>query len=448
MNTTIVGRRRVSRAGVGVAAVAVLAGALGQMPSAQAATRTFASIDVTAAGQGYGLVSQAGEVYAYGAALFRGNPTGFSGSVVDVSFTENGQGYVAISSAGQVYAYGTAVPRGNPTGFSGSITGVSLTADGQGYVAVSSKGQVYAYGTAVPRGNPTGFSGSIVDISVTADGRGYVAISSTGQVYAYGTAVPRGNPTGFSGSIVDISVTADGQGYAAVSSAGQVYAYGTVAYRGNPTGFMNGIVGISVTADGQGYAVESGYGQVYAYGTVRHWGNGDPGLDSLDQMRSKIVAVANAQLNDSSHNRENPMGTDCNFYSTALGSGTAKSQCANGWRAAAWCADFARWTWKQSGARQDGLTAGAVSFKNYRFAGSWHAGSALTGIRPGDVIGYDLTDSSSSNDHVNVVVSVGGDGTITAVGGNQSNAVTRWTFKRGAASTSGKTISGYASPVA
>jgi hypothetical protein len=377
------------------------------MPSAQAATRAFASIDVTAAGQGYGLVSQAGEVYAYGAAVFRGNPTGFSGSVVDVSFTENGQGYVAISSAGQVYAYGSAVPRGNPTGFSGSIAGVSLTADGQGYAAISSTGQVYAYGTVVPRGNPTGFSGSIVDISVTADGRGYVAVSSTGQVYAYGT----------------------------------------VAYRGNPTGFTNEIVSVSVTADGQGYAVESGYGQVYAYGTVRYWGNGDPGLDSLDQVRAKIVAVASAQVNDGSRNRENPAGSDCNFYSTALGSGTVKSQCANGWLAAAWCADFARWTWKQSGARVDGLDGWANSFSKHPAASSWHPGAALNGVRPGDVIGYSIG-GDRGDDHVNIVVAVAADGTITAIGGNQSNAITRWTFKRGVTSAYGKTISGYASPLA
>ncbi|NEA37687.1 hypothetical protein, partial [Streptomyces sp. SID13031] len=77
--------------------------------------------------------------------------------------------------------------RGNPTGFTGSIVGISVTADGQGYAAISSAGQVYAYGTVQSRGNPTGFTGSIVGISVTADGQGYAAISSAGQVYAYGT---------------------------------------------------------------------------------------------------------------------------------------------------------------------------------------------------------------------------------------------------------------------
>lgn len=243
--------------------------------AARADGRVFTGIGVTRDGQGYALVSEAGEVYAYGSVGYRGNAVGFTGKIADISVTADGSGYALISTAGQVYAFGTVVYRGNPAGFSGQIVDISVTGDGLGYVAISSTGQVYAYGTAVYHGNPTGFSGSMAAISVRPDGQGYVAMSSAGQVYAY-NVVYRGNPAGFSGSMVDISVTNSGQGYLAMSSVGQMYAF-NVVYRGNPTGFTGSMAGVGVTGDGQGYGAVSSSGQVYAYGSVVYRGNGDPG---------------------------------------------------------------------------------------------------------------------------------------------------------------------------
>jgi hypothetical protein len=260
-------------------ALAVVAVVVGLTPvatgTAAAATRNFTDIGVTRNGQGYALISENGEVYAFGTVQYRGNPLGFTGKMVGISVTDDGLGYVAISSAGQVYAFGTAVYRGNPTGFTGQIVDVSVTSDGLGYVAISSAGQVYAFGSVVYRGNPVGFGGTISSISTTPNGQGYAAISTGGQVYAF-NVVYRGNPSGFSGSMKSISVTANGQGYLAMSSAGQMYAF-NVAYRGNPTGYTGSMVGVGVTADGQGYAAASSYGQVYAFGTVVYRGNGDAG---------------------------------------------------------------------------------------------------------------------------------------------------------------------------
>ncbi|SDZ52894.1 CHAP domain-containing protein [Asanoa ishikariensis] len=409
----------------------------GNAGTALAAPNTYRTISVTAAGSGYVLTNTIGGTYAFGSVRYHGNPAGFSGSIVGVSTTADGSGYAAISSAGQVYAYGSVQHRGNPTGFSGSIAGISTTANGSGYVAVSTTGQVYAYGSVQHRGNPTGFSGSIVGVSATADGSGYAAISNTGQVYAYGSVQHRGNPVGFSGSVVGISTTADGSGYAAISSTGQVYAYGSVTYRGNPTGFTGGIAGVSVTANGAGYAAVSGTGQVYAYGTVSYWGNGDPGSTSVSGMRATVVDKARAEAANPAHNREIG-GTDCNFYSTALGVGP---RCANGWIGQAWCADFAKWIWGQSGARTNGLDAGAVSFSRYS---TWRSDTSfpnLAGVQPGDVVGWRFHTGDSRNDHVGVVVAVSGD-TITTVDGNFSNMVKANTFNRTHAE-----ISGYASPL-
>ena len=50
-------------------------------------------------------------------------------------------GYAAVASNGEVHAFGSVIQRGNPAGFTGSIVGISVTADGQGYAAVSTAGR-------------------------------------------------------------------------------------------------------------------------------------------------------------------------------------------------------------------------------------------------------------------------------------------------------------------
>jgi hypothetical protein len=288
-------------------------------------------------------------------------------------------------------------------------------------------------------------------ISVTADGSGYGLISNAGEVYAFGSTVYHGNPSGFSGSIVGLSVTADGKGYAAISSTGQVYAYGTVAYHGNPTGFTGSIAGISVTGNGAGYAAESSSGQVYAYGTVKYWGNGDPGSTSPGPLGSRISSIATTEYGNSGHNAEHG-GANCNYYTTALGTGSAG--CANGWRHEEWCADFAKWVWLQAGAVTSQLTAGARSFLTYgQHYGTWHAGN-LSGIQVGDVIGWNYGTSTTGDDHVSVVVGINSNGSVRVLDGNWSNAITAHTIPANATSGSsatpsmaGETLSGYVSPV-
>jgi hypothetical protein len=189
----------------------------GSNTQAQAATRHFVGLGVTRDGQGYGLISDAGEVYAFGTVAYRGNPAGFTGGIAGISVTADGQGYAAISGTGQVYAYGTVRYWGNPAGFTTKIVGISVTADGQGYAAISDTGQVYAYGTVQYRGNPAGFTGGIAGISVTADGQGYAAISGTGQVYAYGTVQYRGN--GDPGDPDDLRTRIRNQAYAELARA-------------------------------------------------------------------------------------------------------------------------------------------------------------------------------------------------------------------------------------
>jgi len=168
---------------------------------------------------------------------------------------------------------------------------------------------------------------------------------------------------------------------------------------------------------------------LYAPGHVARWSSGGSG----GALGDRIAAIAQAEAANSQRNHEGAT-PNCNFYSGALGQG---APCGNGWRAQAWCADFARWVWGQAGARTNGLTAGAVSFKSY---GTWTGGSALNGVRPGDAIGYRFHTGTTSNDHVGIVVSVSND-TVSTVEGNYSNGVRHRTLTRG-----NTDISGYARP--
>ncbi|MFI5618827.1 CHAP domain-containing protein [Streptomyces sp. NPDC051567] len=91
----------------------------------------------------------------------------------------------------------------------------------------------------------------------------------------------------------------------------------------------------------------------------------------------------------------------------------------------AWCADFARWVWGQSGAQTAGLSAAAYSFYSYgKQRGTLHSTPQV-----GDAVVYATSGNWSSAwaSHVNLVVAVDGD-SITTVGGNESGGVRKRTF--------------------
>ena len=353
--------RLVRRTAAFVLSVAVSAALLifGATSPAAAATRTFSGIGLTGNGQGYLLVSSAGEFYAYGNAHPWTNAAGSSG-IVSVAVTANGQGALAVSGSGQFYAYGTAHAWTNIVGSSG-IVGVAVTADGQGALAVSRTGQFYAYGTAHPWTNIVG-SSPIVGIAITADGQGALAVSDTGQFYAYGTAHAWTNPSGFTNRITSVAMTADGQGAVAMSDRGQFYAYGTARPQTNPTGFTGSMVGVKLTADGQGLTAMSSSGQIYAYGTSAWLGNGDPGSATTPTSTAgqRIVSLARAEAANPAHNRERRESSaldNCNYYTVRCRSGIPLL--GTGWRSQAWCADFANWVWQQAGVRTTGSSLAA-----------------------------------------------------------------------------------------
>ncbi|WP_214102966.1 CHAP domain-containing protein [Acrocarpospora catenulata] len=159
--------------------------------------------EVTAIGAlpdgGYLLLGADGRVFGKGVA--RREPEGFSGSFVDIEVTETGEGYWLLTSAGQIYPYGDAEPRwyGNATTFDKAIVAMSRTPSGKGYVMVDKSGHVFAFGDAKHLGDlPPGLP-EATDIAYSPAGDGYTIITKSGIQRSFGNAPASAVTAGFTG---------------------------------------------------------------------------------------------------------------------------------------------------------------------------------------------------------------------------------------------------------
>jgi uncharacterized protein with LGFP repeats len=117
-----------------------------------------------------------------------------------------------------------------------------------------------------------------------------------------------------------------------------------------------------------------------------------------------VVAFAASQVGYT----DVPADTFCNKYTSYWGVGQG---CGNGLNAEEWCADFAAWVWRKSGAQFTygwgfgDLNAGAVSFYRYAVAhGTWHPAGSGYVPRPGDAVVFGLDPSGTIADHVAIVI--------------------------------------------
>jgi hypothetical protein len=82
-----------------------------------------------------------------------------------------------------------------------------------------------------------------------------------------------------------------------------------------------------------------------------------------------------------------------------------------------WCADFARWAWRNSGFYTGGLTAGAGSFYTYgQNNGTLHTSSSYV-PQPGDAVVWSYEGGSSAH-HVSIVTAVNSDGSVVTANGD------------------------------
>jgi hypothetical protein len=169
-------------------------------------------------------------------------------------------------------------------------------------------------------------------------------------------------------------------------------------------------------------------------------------------LRTCIVDWAKHEVTNSAHNREQGRN-NCNFYSGYWRtSGDDICGTINGtrWRSNNWCADFARWVWKQGGANVSGVDPWAGSF--YRANRSnGHYKSKASGYRPapGDAVLYDWDGTPSLGndgwdvDHVGVFEKFSGSN-IVVIEGNTSGGASREGVFRKTRSTAD--VIGYVTP--
>ncbi len=175
-------------------------------------------------------------------------------------------------------------------------------------------------------------------------------------------------------------------------------------------------------------------------------------------LRDEIVGIAVRELNDGSRNFEYGGDTNCTYYNGYWSSGNTGCGPA-GWRGpVAWCANFARYVWKEAGVpSMTGLNAWAYSFAKYGHAkGTLQLPGSGYAPRPGDALVFDyddarinlgnianLTDGQLQDiDHVGLVKSYS-NGTITYIHGNTSSN----NIKQSTSSLSNSDIRGFISPV-
>jgi hypothetical protein len=111
-----------------------------------------------------------------------------------------------VTQSGNVYAYGDAPYLGAPG--QGIVTSAVATPDWKGYWILLGTGQVFNYGDAANLGSPPAANFNILDaataIFATSDGAGYWVWSALGAVSSFGDAPNDGGMTGthLNGSII------------------------------------------------------------------------------------------------------------------------------------------------------------------------------------------------------------------------------------------------------
>jgi hypothetical protein len=162
-----------------------------------------------------------------------------------------------------------------------------------------------------------------------------------------------------------------------------------------------------------------------------HWKMGR--TPPIQPARARIVSILYGEAANPAHNRE--IGApDCNFYTGALVA-DRRAGCRPGFRRHAWCADFGRWVWGAAGVSTTGLSSAAISFMRYGVSRhSWHSGSSLAGIAPGDAV--------VMAHHVAFVTAVHGDGSVMTISGKSSNRVKAGRYRPGQVG-----VLGFSSPV-
>ncbi len=156
--------------------------------------------------------------------------------------------------------------------------------------------------------------------------------------------------------------------------------------------------------------------------------------------RNSIVSKAQSEYANRA-NRTDGVINGCNYYTGAMRFTTSSCGHNGTWGRDAWCADFAKWVWSQSGASVTYVNGLAGSFYTRGVnTGTWHTRTSGYTPRPGDAVIFDWdypyspTDTTGEGGNLNPVNHVGlvisySSGTLVTIEGNSGsgglNQVTR-----------------------
>ena len=196
--------------------------------SESAVRKPIVAMASSPSGYGYWLVSQIGQVSAFGDAPYKGGAKGTMSSVAGIAGTATGRGYWLAGAGGAVKAYGDAPALGGLAEGDGTVTGIARTLTGQGYWLVTEAGRVAPFGDAVSYGGLVGEANGVRGIVPSPTGLGYWLFTSSGRVSAFGDAQSYGGLADkeITQSIVGMTPSATGQGYWLIGDKGKVSAFG------------------------------------------------------------------------------------------------------------------------------------------------------------------------------------------------------------------------------
>ncbi len=256
----------------------VMIALLGSQAPASAAPTDVVGLVSTPTGEGYLMVSQAGQIWAFGDAQDFGSPTA-STAVVSLAITSSGEGYWIFGSAGEVYSYGdadfygsaAAIPLNRPI-----VAGVAAP-DGLGYWLVASDGGVFNYGSAAFFGSAGALplNRPVVGATAVPDGRGYWLVASDGGVFSYGSARFEGSAAQLplNKPIIGMTPTISGKGYWLFASDGGVFSYGDTSFFGSGAESGQTFGALGATPSRAGYWLATTGGEVVPFGNAAHYGD-------------------------------------------------------------------------------------------------------------------------------------------------------------------------------
>jgi hypothetical protein len=249
-------------------------------------TTTTSTVPVTTttappppARSGYWMVTENGDVYAFGDAAHHGN-SGLRSQVVDIEPTPSGHGYWIVDAYGNVTTHGdaTASPRAAPAlAPYEAVTSLSSAGAAGGYWLFTSRGRVLAYDGAPSFGDmgATALNGPVLDSIATPSGRGYYLVAADGGIFTFGDAVFHGSmgDTRLNAPVQSLVPDGDGAGYWLVAEDGGIFAF-TADFFGSmgDTRLNRPVTGM--VADGSaGYLMVAEDGGIFSFGTARFHGS-------------------------------------------------------------------------------------------------------------------------------------------------------------------------------